>query len=289
MNTQNKNWKQLSNPFNEEIKDALQQQHQAAQFIAFVGKHLIPNKADDSNTNMEFIFDDNILLGNPLPSGFRVALRLTDLKLSIFDKKMNSKKDIFLDGKTKKTVFGELKQGLLDLGVDVTNFTDELHYEIPEHHIDSGAAFSLKNKSAFIENANYRQNAKLVLNDIAPLFNVDETIRIWPHHFDTGAYFVISKNENGDASQSIGIGLAIPDSMVDEPYYYLSFWSEKSIDGSNDLVNLIAGQWMIPNWSGAVLRHSEIMQQKTPDEQYELVKSFYSQGIEMIMKHLKQV
>ena len=107
-----RDWKLLSIPFTDEIKDALQQQHQATQFIALVGKYLVLEKADDSHTNMEFVFNDNALLGNVLPSGFRVSLGLTDLRINILDQNNNSKKEISLDGKTKQTVFEELTQSL---------------------------------------------------------------------------------------------------------------------------------------------------------------------------------
>ena len=83
MNTQNMIWKPLTMDFNPELNDALQQQHHAAQFIALVGRHLIPRQADDSNTNMQYIFDGDLLLGNALPNGMRVALRLTDLEISV--------------------------------------------------------------------------------------------------------------------------------------------------------------------------------------------------------------
>lgn len=74
-------WRQQTMPFNNEINAALQQQHHAAQFLALVGRHLIPKKDDDSNTNMEFIPGENLLLGNALSNGMRVGLHLTDLKL----------------------------------------------------------------------------------------------------------------------------------------------------------------------------------------------------------------
>ena len=54
MNTK-KDWELLTLPFNEELNEALQQQHHAPQYIALVGHYLIPQKADDSNTNMEYI------------------------------------------------------------------------------------------------------------------------------------------------------------------------------------------------------------------------------------------
>ena len=283
MNTLNENWKLLTLPFNEEFNEALQQHHQAAQFPAMVGKYLIPQQADDSNTNMEYIPAGQLLLGNEMPDGMRLALQMTGLKLEILDQDGKPKKTISLIGKTKQRVFDELKQSLLELGVNVTNFKNELHYEIPVHPLDKGAVFYVKNESDFVENANYRLNAKIVLNEIAKEFKQKEPIRVWPHHFDTGAFYVISKNEKGDATQTIGVGFAIPDIMVKEPYYYLSFWSKKPIKNLNKLLALSSGTWMMPNWNGAILKHSEIIGNKSASGQYEMVKSFYQSGIKMLM------
>ena len=283
MNTKN-DWKLLTLPFTKELNEALQQQHYAAQFIALAGRYLIPQKADDSNTNMEFIPERELMLGNALPDGLRVALHLTDLNISILDQDNNSKKQVSLKGKTKQEVFDELKQSLSELGVEVSGFKNELHYKIPPHPLEKGAVFTIRNEGDFTENANYRRNAKIVLNEIASEFKQQEPIRVWPHHFDTGAFYVISKNEKGDASQTIGIGFAIPDTMVNEPYYYLSFWSEKPINDIDKLPALTAGHWMMPNWNGAILKHSEIIRNNSASGQHEMVKSFYLSGIKMLME-----
>lgn len=283
----NNNWKPQTLAFDEDIHQAMQQQQHAAQLIAMVGHQLIPQKADDSNTNMQFLSAENVLLGNPLPNGFKLSLGLTDLKLSILDKENNAVKQISLEGKNKQEAFNELKQCLSDLGVDVMDFKNKLHYEIPPHPLDRKRAFSITNEEDFIENAKYRHNAKIVLNEVAALFKQKEPIRIWPHHFDTGAFYVIKKDEEGEAIQTIGIGMAVPDAMVDEPYYYLSYWSKDSDEVEESLSALVAGHWMMPDWKGAVLRFSEIAEQKTAEEQYTMVKSFYKQGIEIIQNHFK--
>jgi len=283
----NRNWKYQSLSFGKDTKEALSQQHYAAQFIAKVGRHLIPQEPDDSNTNMEFIPEKEILLGNSLPNGMRVALELAEMRILIFDHDGNQKKAIHLEGKTQKKAFIELSQNLADLGVDVTEFKDELHYEIPNHPISEGAVFSIKNESAFVENANLRNNAKIVLNEIGNLFEQDESIRIWPHHFDTGAFYTISKNDKGEATQTIGIGFAIPDSMVGEPYYYLSFWSETPLKGVEKINSPNAGRWMMPDWNGAILKHSELLNANSANEQHEMVRSFYTEGINELFKILK--
>ncbi len=287
MNTPINSWKSLTLGFTHDLNDALQQQHHAAQLIALVGRHLILQQSDDSNTNMEFVFGEEMLMGNALSNGMRVVLYLKDLNMRILDQKNGIKKEIGLTGKTIQQGFEELKQSLSDLGVDVSNFNNELHYEIPAHQLDQGAYFFIEDENYFLENAKYRHNAKIVLNEVSKLFEQYEPIKIWPHHFDTGAYYVLSKNENGSASKTIGIGWAVPDSMVDEPYYYLSFWSEKPKDIMVDFPVLEAGKWMMPNWNGAVLRHSEIQNEGSAEKQHGLVQSFFTQGIAILSHYLK--
>lgn len=281
------NWKLQFLKFDKSIDDALQQQHHAAQFIAMVGRYLIEQQSDDSNTNMGFIPKMNLLMGNPLANGMRVALSLPEMKIRILDEYNNTKKVISLEGKTKQKVFNELAQNLVDLRIDVADFRNELHYEIPTHQLDNGAAFIIENKNDFIENANLRHNAEIILNEVAQLFEQEESVRIWPHHFDTGVFFTISRNEKEEPEQTIGIGFSIPDSMISEPYYYLSFWSERPIEGIKNFTKLNSGKWMMPDWNGAVLKHSEILAKKSAFEQYKIVSLFFNQGIELLKIYLK--
>ncbi|MCD4663676.1 MAG: hypothetical protein K8R68_00300 [Bacteroidales bacterium] len=229
-------------PFNNDLSDALQQQHHAAQFIALAGRHLIPQQADDSNTNMQYLPDQKLLAGNELSNELRLALQLTDLKLGFVDRVGNCNNKISINGKSKQMVFEELKKTLASLGIDVSKFKNELHYEIPTHKLDKGAAFSVNDKKFFQESTFYRHNAEIVLNKIVHTNDKAEPVRVWPHHFDTGTLIPVAHNKKGELSKSIGLGWAIPDSMVDEPYYYLSFWSENPIEGLKKLETLKAGE-----------------------------------------------
>lgn len=283
MNAQNKNWKLQTLAFDENIDQALQQQHHAAQFIALVGRHLIPQQADDSNTNMQYLPDQELLAGNEISNGLRVALQLTDLKLCFVDQEGNCNNEISLNGKSKQMVFEELKKTLASSGIDVSKFINELHYEIPTHKLDKGDAFSVNDKKHFQESTFYRHNAEIVLNEIAHANDHVEPVRVWPHHFDTGSFIPVSRNDKGEVAQSIGIGWSIPDSMVDEPYYYLSFWSENPMEGLKKLNPLDAGEWKIPTWNGAVLKHSVIIKQTSAETQFKLVESFFHQGIDILL------
>ena len=282
METHEKNWKLQTLTFDENIHKAILQQHHAAQFIAMAGRHLIPRQPDDSNTSMQYLPEQELLAGNELSNGLRLALQLSDLKLCLLDHDGNCKNKISLNGKSKQMVFEELKEMLAGLGLNVSKFKNELHYETPPHKLDKGAAFSVNDKKHFKESTICRHNAEIVINEIAGEYDNAEPVRIWPHHFDTGTFIAVANNDKGELSKSIGLGWAIPDSMIDEPYYYLSFWSEEPLEGFDNPAPLNAGKWLMPDWNGAILRHSELAAVNSAPEQHGLVKSFFSSGIQIL-------
>jgi len=279
------NWRLRTLPFDENYHDALQQQHHASQFIALVGHHLIEQKPDDSNTNMQYLSEKEMLLGNELSNGLRMGLQLTTLELFLFDSRFNQIKNISLNRKSWKQVYEELKQTLSESNVDVSNFSDKLHYEIPAHPLVNGANFTIEDSKYFKENALNFHNSKIILESIVADFKDTATIRVWPHHFDTGTFIPLSYNTSGELTRSIGLGMAIPDSMVDEPYYYLSFWSADSTENINDLSPLEIGEWKTPEWKGAVLRFSEILKNNSAETQNGTVERFFKSGIDILTKY----
>jgi hypothetical protein len=285
MSTEINIWKQLTLDFNKDLHNVLLQQHHAAQFIALVGRHLIPKEADDSNTNMQYLPDREWLIGNELPGGMRIALSLPDLKLIILDKQNHRRSELVLAGKSKKQVFDQLKQNLSDLGLDVSKFTNELHYTLPDHELDKNASFTTGDQKYIQENIFHRHNAEIVLIEIAAKYKKAELVRIWPHHFDTGSFVSLAYNADGGVSKSIGLGWAIPDSMVNEPYYYLSYWSESPVEDFNDLPDPEAGEWIRSGWHGGVVKNTDIVNIPSAEEQLAYVKLFFHSGINILADH----
>lgn len=280
-------WQLLSIPFNRLIGKELHQQHLAAQFIALTGRYLIPQKPDSSNINMQYIPEKEMLLGNYHPDGWAVGVKLKNFAVQILDKKDITKTEIVLVGKTFQEAFREYKTALQNLGIDVSDVKTEQPYELPTDGLKEGKYFAIGSDDAISENIRYRHDAQLLISELATRFSDVEPVRIWPHHFDTGTFTTITRNEKGAAVKTIGLGLAIPDSMVDEPYFYLSFWSEKPIETEENLVKLPAGKWMMPDWNGAVLGVSDIIKDPSAEKQYLLVKEFYEAGIEILLKKMK--
>lgn len=285
-NNETKKWNLIEDVSNEKVFEALDIQHQAVQFVALVGKYLMEEKEDDSHTNMEYNWGMNAFVGRMLSNKTRLAVNTVDLKLQLVDSGNNILSEIEMDGKTKDEVFVELKQLLSEKRIDVTKMKNSLHYSIPQHDLDNGGKFHLNDAKYLEINNNYRQNAEIVLNEICQKFKFETEFRVWPHHFDTGAFIPTSFEPNGELSQYIGLGYAIPDSMVDEPYFYLSFWSAERIPELETPLPIKQGKWMMPAWSGAILKISDIKEEKEVQSQHQLVREFFESGIEALKPYL---
>lgn len=249
------------------------------QFIGLSGRHLIPEDKNKSNINLEFLPLEKIFIGKPLPQGLQIAFHPESHALQIRGSKLEIIKEISLEGQTFMNAFQALKTELDELKVDVSDLTTEQPYELPSDSLNDGKYFFTDETALIEENIRFRQNARLVLREIASEYNDTDPVRIWPHHFDTGSIIHFEKDQNGETIKSIGIGFAIPDEMVPEPYFYLSYWSKNSTSSLEIPQNLPAGKWMMPEWDGAVLPVSEIARIKSANEQFDLVKAFFEAGI----------
>ncbi len=274
-------WKLLSRPFDESLREALQQQHHAAQFIALTGRHLLPQQPDDSNTNMEYLPGKGLLAGHEVVPGVRLALHLTEMKLCILSGE-ECTGEIPLDGKTRQQVFEMTRELLSGAGIDVSRLKDELHYEIPEHPLDKGAAYNTRDRERFGENTLYRHNAQIILEEITARRTEADPVRIWPHHFDTGTLIPLEQDRQGNLLKSLGPGLAIPDSMVPEPYFYLSFWSKDPAEVPGNMPAPGKGRWMMPQWNGAILPLSTLLKASGAEEQHLMAQEFFLSGIETL-------
>jgi len=283
----NNQWFSASFEFDEYVKNGLGQQHLAAQLIALVGRYIVPKKPDSSNINMQFVPESELLLGNKLKDGIQIGLQLSEMEIRVLQSGKTVINTIQLNNKSFEEAFEELKKVLLNEGVDISNIKTEQPYELPTKWLTDGK-FSTTNKLAFANNSILRHNAEIIITELIAYFNDAIPVRIWPHHFDTGTFFTVSKNSKGEATQTIGLGWAIPDDMVNEPYFYISFWSESEIKNSSNLTPLDFGNWMTPNWNGAILKHSEIIKETSAEKQYLRVKQFYNSGIEQLIQLLQK-
>jgi hypothetical protein len=104
--------------------------------------------------------------------------------------------------------------------------------------------------------------------------------RIWPHHFDTGIY-VETHNKMG-----IVFGLAMSDTMVGEPYFYMSGYPASGKIEYKNLSDFSNGRWEIgKNWQGAVLPLSELRQLPKKERQ-NVINSFLKEAADRFVGKL---
>ena len=282
----NQYWKRINFQFDIELENALRQQHLASQFVALVGRYIVPPKTDLSNINMQFIAEKEMLLGNQFGNGFQLGLQLPKLEIHIINADKKSTSIIQLYGKSFEYVFAELRLILSDAGIDVSNLKDEQPYSLPTASLDN-EKFSNNNESALNAATVLRHNAEIIITELASEIKDTIPVRIWPHHFDTGTFFATARNQSGEVSQTIGLGWAMPDKMINEPYFYLSFWVEKELKNIKKLTPLKIGKWMTPDWNGAILKHSDILNETSAQKQHQLVKQFFTSGVSVLSRLLK--
>lgn len=265
------------------LQPAIEQIHHGVQFIAMMGKYFVENQPDDSHTNMEWLKSEEVLAGNwvKAPKGdFRLAMRPKDLQLIVYDSGMNAIDQCTLDGKTQVEACRWVETHLDQFGEDGSKMNLLLHYEIPNHETDEGAPFSHFEPALFAEMAKYRANSDLVLRYFAQKFETASPVRTWPHHFDNGTYIPMVFNKGGEPTRSFSLGFAIADSVVDEPYFYVTQWSaKKDLDYSN-IPPLSKGEWLPKKLGGAALSASDVLASADAKTQAETVIKYFEEGIE---------
>ena len=228
----------------------IQQFHLASQYLAMAGKSFLDHLEDDSHTNMEFSIAEKSLLTWPLDdSGIQLGLNYATFAL---DWKSSNPKSFSLEGKTHEEVLDWLSS--MARG---TNFAKpyeyQLHYGLP-YAMDDFTTYQWSGQQETEELIRLRTLAQNVLNTFLKEENLESEIRVWPHHFDTGAFAHL----HDGSGKSVGLGMAIPDSMVDDFYFYISGYRGNTSLRTWAFEPLSQGKWHNNGFKGAVLPVSQI-------------------------------
>lgn len=226
-----------------------QQLHFLSQILAKVSRTFVPEVADDSHTNLSFEPLDFRIHSRWIktPKG-NIILSLNLLNLS-YEWQSETKtiiQRVEAVGKLPHEIEKELEFGLKSMGIEETNFSDKLHYEIPTYSFINNPNEAVS-PSCIKEWAVRRRMANMVCSELLDYFQKDAEVRIWPHHFDTGFYTSVS------SSMNIGFGWAMKDEKANNAYFYMAGYSDNEIDYSN-IKDLPAGRWELgDDWKGTIL------------------------------------
>ncbi len=231
----------------------IQQFHLASQYLAMAGKSFLEHKEDDSHTNLGFSVAKKGLFTWPLDdTGIQLALNYSTFAL---EWKSATPQFLSLKGKTHKEVMEWLK-----IMAQSSHFTRsykyDLHYKLP-YQMGKKDTFELTSANEVQELIRIRALAQNVLTTFLKEQNLKSEVRVWPHHFDTGAFAHL----HDGSGKSVGLGLAIPDGMVDDFYFYISGYRGNTALRTWAFQPLSNGKWHNNGFKGGVLPASNITEE----------------------------
>lgn len=244
--------------------------HWLSQLLAKANRSFVPSKTDDSHTNLYLDWLGNRIVGKWIETEngkIMLTINLSNLQFEWLNSSYHVIASFETIGKTVNEVEQDISNHLPELGLNKDGFTDKLHYEIPDYPFTDEAiqAISDKHMGEWIY---FRNLANKVCNVLLGHLQINGEIRIWPHHFDTG-FYVVTNNGMG-----IGFGLAMSDTMVGSPYFYMSGYPSTGSLYYKNLPEFLGGSWeMGEHWQGAVLPLSEL--KPLPKEKYKSIINDY--------------
>lgn len=255
--------------------------HRAVQLLSLTGVNLIPPLPDDSQNTQVWDSESEMILGRTFTidgKNYKMGIKLIPFGLSLLSENLQILQSIDIGGLDQPALYSIWADWIANLGLKKDLITT-LHYELPENEHYKTNNFNGVTNEFSTAWTGLRTMANQAMSALNQLSGITSEINIWPHHFDTGVYYSITE-ANGESIQAIGGGLAIADSMIDEPYFYLYGWAkEGTIDYSSAPSNT-SGQWLTEGWQGAVLRASDI-------SNIEDTNAFFKEAYEFLFNQLK--
>lgn len=227
------------------------QMHLAAQYLAAAGISFLEKKDDDSHTNLGFSTENGCLYTRPFSQNDD-KLCLDYERFSLEWRSNQGAISFRLDGATHS----EVKKWISETS---NTFIDKvyhykLHYDLP-YDINDAHRFTLLDVGELIELMHLRILAQFVLEQILDNNDLESDIRVWPHHFDTGAYATFKDG----SPLSLGLGLAIPDTICKEHYLYVTGYKNNKIMDTSGFKNLNLGAWKNDRFKGAILPATKLI------------------------------
>ena len=266
------------------LAETRKQTHQAIQNVAAVGRCFSEPSPGDEFATLEWIPELQRLAGQWIQGKviFRSSLDFNDFSVHLVNRALKSISSIELNSNKQGTVMVWLEEQATALGVNTSNITLDLPYDIPDYPQAKKKAFDVS-LECVNELGKYFHNTTLVLNQLRTEISQLSSIKTWPHHFDIASLAVIKDTGNPETSASINLGMSPGDEEFDEPYFYLNPWPYPD---EEELSELEVGTWHVENWIGAVLKASEIINLPEDQQQATLLK-FYKDAWPIALATIK--
>lgn len=251
--------------------------HQVSQILAKLSRSLVPEKDDDSHTNLYWEPIHQRLLGRWISTSngkVMPALYLGRMSFQWLDQQMEVIQEISLLNKNHLEAETLVEKSAYAIGIQKPNLMSPLHFDIPDY------PFVMHPIQTIVENtltewSHFRSLANHVLRDIGQSVQKEVDTRIWPHHFDTGIFF------QWNDTLGIGAGLAMEDKMAGAPYFYISgYTGDHQIDYAK-AAKLSRGKWIKDgSWKGGILP----IDQMGTGIDVEVLHDFYRHSLDFLLE-----
>lgn len=235
-----------------EEREALKYLHMAAQYLSAAGKSFLKHNDDDSHTTMQWDADEQTLFTDALnEEGLRLGLNMGAFALDFHHPLSGLEASYPLTGARHFDVVNWIERERAFCGLN-GQYTFDLHYELPyEDSFADGFHYPRISGTARDKLSTLRDKAQTALQSLVAQAEIDSKgkVQVWPHHFDTG--LVISHKARPNLTFSLG--LAMPDSLSDQWYFYLSAYQGEQVMAVSDITKLSKGLWLNEGFTGAIL------------------------------------
>jgi hypothetical protein len=227
------------------MRNTIEELHLAAQYLSAAAISFIEKKDDDSHTNLAWSSVKKRMETHFFGDKCQLSLNLKTAHLEwLKEGKVTASTDL-QDRRHAQNLSWIKKQAAAN-GI-TEDFKYEFHYDLPYKKLEFNHTFK------FLEGDLKQISDNLSLGKKAFKAFIKEAkvkgeSRIWPHHFDLGFYGPLNK----EANVLMGAGLAIPDDLENDFYFYASGYKDEKPITTKDLKGLTKGEFKT-NWNGATL------------------------------------
>ncbi|MEM9363379.1 MAG: hypothetical protein AAGA43_12125 [Bacteroidota bacterium] len=219
----------------------------ASQYLAAAGISFLKPEKDDSHTSLKFNTADRSLYTHPLnENGDTLSFDYRQFLL-----RWNSPENesfISLNWCSHKKIVQWIKEQSRTAGI-AKDYMYKFHYHLP-YAILGDFIFEVTDKDSLTKLSDLRVLGQQSLESFVSHNNLTSEVRVWPHHFDSGAYI---PDIGGDGDLALGLGLAIPDELHSDFYFYMALYDRHGSVPTDNLPALSNGIWSNTGFKGAVL------------------------------------
>ncbi|MGX1930983.1 hypothetical protein [Flagellimonas sp. 2504JD4-2] len=250
--------------------------HLVAQYLAAAGISFLEPKEDDSHTSLKFNMADKSIYTYPLNIyGDTISFDYADF--CIRWNSINNHGELNLKWCTHKKVLKWIEDRAKMSGIQ-KQYKYKFHYKLP-YAIREDFVFEITDdRGSLIRLSDIRTLGQLSLESFILNRRLVSDVRIWPHHFDSGAYV---PNLGTNKNYALSFGLAIPDKLFSSFYFYMALYDDEghtSVE-TKTLEPLKIGKWLDTGFKGAVLPVDEVTNESVAthffDEAYEIYRRRY--------------